>query len=788
MPLAYVGNDVPRVEGRDKLTGRAKFVADYNWTGMLHARVLRSACAHALIKHLDVSKAREIYGVRAIVTGWECPGPIGACLVDQYPLAREKARYFGEPVAAVIADSEEIAARAVQQIVVEYEPLPVILDPRQGAAAKEHLIHANVEDYKHIPQINPVAGTNIFHHYKLRQGDVEAAWPRAALIVENSFSVPAIQHVALEPHGAIGLYAPGEGLTMWASTQAPFIVRHTLASMFGLPLAKVRVIAPYLGGGFGGKSDVTIEPLAGCLARAVPGRPVRLVLDREEVFTGTTKGRGLEAVYKTGVDAEGRIIAEKITLYWNGGGYGDYAVNIVGACGHNATGPYAIEHICIDSYGVYTNTPPTGALRGYGHPEVHWACERQHELLAKQLGMDPVEFRRKNILRPGSKNSLGQVLAKQNGDLARCLDLVAAELQAGQSAAILPPYRRRGRGLAVLGKSPVMTTNAQSGAVMRLNDDGSATVFVGAIEMGQGTLTALAQIAAETLGLPVEMVQMAPEVDTQYSPYEWQTVASHTTWAVGQAVVKAALDARRQLLQAAAKLLQADQSKLLIQAGQIFSADEPEQRLAFRDIALGYTYPNGQAANEPVIGRGTFVPRDLEYADPATGQGNCAADWTFGCQGAEVEVDVRTGEVQVLKFITALDPGWVINPGLAANQVKGAVVQALGSSLSEQLIYGETGIMRNAGLTDYKIPTSLDIPLENKVYFVETPDKNGPYGARGLGEHGTVAVAPAVANAIADAIGVELTALPMTPDQILEGLAKEAGVPVKNCKGQEAGV
>jgi carbon-monoxide dehydrogenase large subunit len=772
VPFDSVGTEQLRVDGRDKLTGQAKFVADLNWPGMLHARILRSTQAHALIKDLDLNKAREIYGVRAVVTGWDCPGPFGACFADQYPMAREKVRFYGEPVAAVIADTEDIARLALERIGVVYQPLPVLLEPAQSAADRKILIHEHAQDYNHIPGMDPIPDSNIFYHYKLRCGDVDVAFAKATHVIEHSFNVPPIAHAALEPHGTVALYQPGEGMTVWTSTQAPFVVRNCLSGLLDIPLSNVRVIAPYLGGGFGGKSDVTIEPLAGCLARAVPGRPVRLILDREEVFMGTTKGRGLDARYKTGISADGRIIAEKITLYWNGGAYADYDVNIVGAS-HNATGPYAVDNLWIDSYGVYTNTLSTGALRGYGHPEWHWACERQRDLIAKSIGMDPVAFRRKNILKPGLKNSLGQVMDTSDGDLGRCLEIVADQIHGELGQEKLPKHIRRGKGLAVFYKCPVMTTNAQSGAIIRMNNDGRATLFVGAVEMGQGVLTTMGQIAAEALGIPFDMVRIVPGVDTEYSPLEWQTVASHSTWAVGQAVIKAALDVRRQIIEAAAAIFGVVCEEVTVASGEVYVNGDPARKLSFKDVVVGYTEPGGRAVNDPVMGRGTFAPHHVAYTDPVTGQGNAAADWTMGCQGAEVEVDTRTGEIRVLKFVSCLDPGRIINPSLARNQIKGAVVQALGEVIAEKLIFSSSGVMLNPSLMDYKIPTAMDTPLQNEVYFVENPDKHGPYGAKGIGEHGTVGVAPALANAIANAIGIEFKELPLTPEIILERLRED---------------
>ncbi|MCL4514509.1 MAG: xanthine dehydrogenase family protein molybdopterin-binding subunit [Firmicutes bacterium] len=781
MNFKVIGTEAPRPDGREKVTGAAVFVADLRMPGMLHARVLRSGQAHARLRRVDVSRAQALDGVKAVVTGARFQRPFGICITDQFPLARDKVRFAGEPVAAVIAVSEQVADEALKLIEVEYDPLPVVLDPREAIRPGAPLLHEDLGSYARVAGINPCPGTNIFHHFKIRRGELEETFHRADHVVDREYEFPSVHHVQLEPHGAIARLSPGGDLTVWSSSQAPFVVRHTVSRLLGLPASKVRVVVPYVGGGFGGKSDVTIEPLAACLATAVPGRAVRLVLAREEMFDGTVIGRGLYARYRTAVTREGRIIGEEILLTLNGGGYGDYAVNIVGGAAASATGPYEIPNLKIDAYGLYTNTPPTGACRGYGHPEVHWACERQREIIAREMGIDPVEFRLRNILGPGKSNALGQIMEEDHGRVDLCIrkvveDLAGPRYFAGRGHG--PggrPAVRRGKGIAAFMKAPVMPTNAQSGAIIRLNEDGGATVSVGAVEMGQGTYTALGQIAAEALRLPVEMVRVVPFVDTEVSPYEWQTVASHTTWAVGNAILMAAADVLDQLKVAAGAAFGVSPEELEAGEGKIFLREAPVVSLPYSRLALGCTRSDGSAVNRPVIGRGTFVPSGLTYPDPETGQGNPAADWTFGCQGAEVEVDLRTGEITVLKLVTAIDAGRIINPLLARGQVLGAAAQALGSTLFEKLIYSEAGIMRNRSLTDYKIPGPEDMPLQTRVIFVETPEKTGPYGARGLGEHGTVGVPPAIGNALANALGADFYALPITAADVIRALKGKGG-------------
>lgn len=764
-----VGKPKTRVDGYEKVTGQAAFAGDIAPGRMLHARVVRSARAHARLLAVDTSEAMQVAGVRAVLTGQDVPRRIGDALEDHWVIARGKVRYWGEPVAVVIAATVEAAEQAAGLVRVEYEPLPVVVNPHDAVLPGAPLIHEELGDYTHVPGVHPLPGTNIAHAYRLRRGDVEQAFAQAHLVVEEEYWVPWIAHVQLEPHAAVCRW-DGERFTLWCSSQSPFFVRETVAHLFGLSPAMVRVIVPYVGGGFGGKSDVTIEPLLAAAAHAVPGFAVQLVLTREEVFFGTVVGRGAWGRMKMAVDAEGKLLAEQAELYFGSGGSANYSVWVAQGGGHNATGPYYIPNLDLRSHAVYTNTPPTGAYRGYGHPEVQFMAERTMDLIAERLGADPVELRRKNLLVPGQQNALGQTLKPSYGRPERCLQAVVEALGAKR-----PPSRAnkaRGQALACFMKSPVMRTNAQSGAVIRFNADGTATLFTGAVEMGQGVNTILSQIAAEALHMPAERIHYAGQIDTDYSPQEWQTVASHTTWAVGSAVRQAAEDALEQLRAAAAEVFCLPVSDIDAQNGRLFPSGQPDKGLAYEELATGITRPDGQAVNPAVTGQANFVPKGLTNPDPVTGQGNVAASWTFGCQGAEIEVDLDTGQVEVLRLVSAQDPGRVINPETARGQVEGAMLMGLGAALMEKIKFGPDGRVQNPSFVDYRILTSTDAP-EMEVIFLETDDATGPYGARGLGEHGIVAIPPAIAGALADAIGEQFREIPITPDTIYDAIEEK---------------
>jgi carbon-monoxide dehydrogenase large subunit len=775
---SWVGQSITRVDAVDKVTGEAQYVADIRLPNTLHMKVLRSTQAHAQIEEVDVRRAERVSGVVAVVTGQGCPYLVGSCIFDQSPMATSKVRFVGEPVAAVVARTADAAHQAVELIRVEYNPLPALLNPTEAMAPQAALVHEKLGQYRHLPGFYPQAGSNIFHHYKLRKGDVCEGFQQADLVVENRFQFPHIAHVQLEPHGAIALWERSGQLKIWTSAQSPFFVRHSLAETFELPHTRVQVVVPYIGGGFGGKSDVTIEPLVAYVARAAVGHPVRLILTREEMFAGTVLGRGCWARIKTGVRRDGTIVAEEIELVFGAGAYGDYCINIVGGAGHNATGPYEIPHLKIDSYGVYTNTPPVGAYRGYGHPEVHWMVERQLEIIAGKLSMDPVQLRRRNILRPGSSNAFGQKIGVSHGKLEECIQRVARELGkgTGEGSSRKSCQRVRGTGIAAFMKSPIMATNAASCAVVKFGEDGTVNVLVGCTEMGQGSFTAISQLAAETLKVPVEKVKISRIIDTDTNPYEWQTVGSTTTWKVGNAIAQAAGRAIQQIKEIAAQVWGVSPEEVEHGPEKVFLRGNPQKFLPLSRLAMGCLQSDGQAIGGPVVGYGRFVPQGLTYPDPQTGQGNLAAEWTFGCQGAEVEVNLRTGQIQVLRLITAVDAGVIVNPVLARGQVVGAMITGLGPALSERLIYSPEGRIRNDSLTDYKVPTSGDVSAtEFVVIFLETPLPDSAYGARPLAEHGTVSVAPAIANAVSHAAGIQFFCLPMTADDVLEKLrAREA--------------
>lgn len=766
MTFRSIGKNCTRNDGVEKTTGRAIFVADMKFPGMLHAKVLRSPYAHANIKGIDISEALKQPGVFAVLTGEDVPGPFGGAIADQYPIAKGKVRFAGEPVAVAVAVSERVAHEALKLVKVDYEPLPFAIYPKDAIAEGAPIIHEKLMEYRVAPYVNPV-GKNIYQHFKIRKGEVEEAFKNADAVVEGETWFPYIHHVQLEPHCAVAQYNLDGSMTMYSTTQAPFVVQNCIRELHELPLSKIQVIAPYIGGGFGGKSDITIEALVSCLAKAVPGRFVRLLLTREEMFIGTNLGRGGYCKYKVAVSKEGKILGMTGESYLGSGGNAEYAVNVVTGMGLAGTGPYEVPNLKLDVYGVYTNVPPIGASRGYGHPEVHLAVERLLEKAAQKIGMDPVEFRLKNLLGEGKVNGIGQVMKHHNGNVVLCAQKVAEELyknpkpDKGENILV-------GRGFTAYMKTPCMPSNVQSSVLIKLNSDGTVTLATGAIEMGQGTYTTLAQITAEALNIPFEKVNVTNKVDTLISPYEWQTVASHGTWGTGNAVLLAAEDLKRKLKEAAATVFGTKAENIKLDEDKLIYNDKI---LRWSDLALGYKNPDGSALTTPVMGEGHFVAKGVQNPDPETGQGNAAADWTFGSVGVELGIDKTTGEVHLYRLLNTIDAGTIINPQMARDQVLGAMTMVLGSSLTEGLVFSEDkGKIRNNNLVDYKIMGIEDMPDEVLIDFVQTPEESGPYGAKGLGEHGAVSVAPAVLNAIYDATGKDFYELPVTAEKILKAL------------------
>ena len=763
MTLAYVGQPLARIDAPEKVSGRAVYGVDLKLPGMLHARILRSPLPHARIVSIDTSRAERLIGVRAVVTGRDAPYTHNAAIIKDWPFfAQEKARHVGEAVAAVAAVDEETAEEAIGLIDVEYEELPAVFDPEAAMRDGAPLIHERLMEYPRAEAFHPVPGTNVCNYYKLRRGDAEQAFADCAVVVEERYTTAMMQHCPMEVHVAVAQQTSDGRLTVWTSAQSPYWTRAELATALGIPMTDIRVIVPYVGGGFGAKHAVKVEQYAIALARKASNRPVRIALTRAEEF-GTALVRQPTIIdIKTGATRDGRILARKIRIVWNTGAYADLSPAVSRNAGFAAGGPYVIPHVWVDSYCVYTNNPVSGAFRGFGVPEVTWAGESQLDVVARELGMDPLEIRLRNAVEEGSESVLGEVL--HSVGVKECLRRAADAIGWRE-----PKPSGRGRGIACMHKSTGTPTS--SAAFVKLNEDGTVSLLSSAVEMGQGAATVLAQIVAEELGVKPSHIRVVTP-DTDVTPFERSTTSSRTTFHAGNALLAAARDARHQILEVAADLLEANPGDLELRDERVQVKGSPEHSVPLAKLWRSGMYARGQY---PILGRGAYSTSGIyDPLDPKTGRSKrSTAFWMYAAQAAEVEVDVETGQVTVLRLTAAHDVGRAINPQTCRQQIEGALVMGLGQALFEELIVDQ-GRPVNPSFIDYKIPCTLDIP-QLETILVEAEHHEGPFGAKGLGEPGLAPTAAAIGNAILDALGVRMRGLPITAEKVLRALREHTG-------------
>ena len=777
MKYDYVGKGVTRLDGTEKVTGQAQYVNDIKLQGMLYAKIKTSPYAHALIKSIDISKAKALPGVKAVLTGKDAYQKLGIYMIDRPILACHKVRYYGEAVAAVAAIDLETAEKAIGLIEIVYEELPVVQDVEEALKPESPLVHEDITSNKWMENVfSPVIGTNIANLFKIRKGNLEKGFEEADIVVENTFTQPQVLHVPMETHNVIAKWSVGNKIKVWSSAQAPFAIRDLMSVALEIPKQDIEVIVPFVGGGFGGKAGIHLEPLVALLSKAANGKPVKLCPTREEETSTLPCRQSLLARIKTGVKKDGKIVAEKIEYLWDAGSYADYGVNIGRAAGYSAAGPYEIDNVYVDSYTIYTNHIFGTAYRGFGHAEFFWAVERQRELTAKALNMDSFEFRMKNLLKPGSKTITGEIITENTGNVQECLRVIKESIGWGtekseeEKANEMKTGKYKGRGIAVLHKAPAMPSWSATSALIQMNEDGSVKFNVGGIDYGQGTYTVLAQIIAERLHIPLEKIHVVNETNTDTAPYDWQTVASRMTVLAGNAIIEACDDLVEQIYELGAIVLHAGKHELAIGDQCVYVKQHPENMLPYNKIAIGYVYENGNSIGGPLIGRGKSIAQGLSFLDKETGQGKPALDWTFGAHGIELEVDKNTGDIEILKIASAFDVGHVMNKMLLEGQVVGGIIQGLGTALCESMIYDNKGRLLTRNFVDYKIPTMQDLPGKIELHFIETPQLDGPYGARGCAEHPMISITSVIGNAIADATGVEIFELPFTADKVYMAL------------------
>ena len=772
-----VGQAYDRKDAREKVTGQAVYTYDMDLPGMLHARCLLSPYARAKIVSIDTSKAKALPGVRAVLCGEDSDILVGLYMQDKRVLAKGETRYQGDVVAAVAAEDEETAERAISLLEVVYEPLNPVHDVDEALKA-EILVHDDINELKHyVGVFFPQKDSNIASWNKSKKGDLDKAFAESDVVVENEFSLPAVAHVPMETHVAIVQADPfSNKIRIWASAQSPFAIRQIMADSFGISESDIEVHIPYVGGGFGGKAGIHLEPLATLLSKAAGGAPVKVRATREQEFNQLPTRAGMRGRIKTGVNLDGKINAVQAVYDWDSGAYADYGVNVGKTAVYSGLGPYAVDNASIDSKTIYTNKVFSTAYRGFGHLETHWSIERQIDILSQKLNIDPYEFRMMNLLEPGKRTISGELVTESTGSVKECLTAVVKEI--GWTGRKTEEERQRewktgkvrGKGFAVLQKAPAMPANTASSAIIQMNGDGHVRLMIGGVDIGQGANTAMAQIAAQELDIPIEHVEVMTEIDTRANPYDWNTVASKLTFMGGNAVIKASRELLGKMKNIAAQALKTDPEYLAHANGEIYHIHNPQRRVSYKQLALGYMYPGGTSIGGALMATGTYIADGLTNLDPETGQGSPALVWTFGAHAIEIEVDVETGSIEVLKVVSAFDVGQVINEKLIYGQICGGVMQGLGSAILEGYKFSDDGRLMNPSFTDNKIPTMKDMPKELVAIYIENPQLNGPYGARGVAEHPMISVPSAIGNAVYDALGINFHVLPLSPEAIVLGI------------------
>ena len=766
-PLAVAGQSVQRTDARLKVTGQLQYGADYGQEGFLHGKILRSPHPHASIRAIRIEKAAALPGVAAVLTAKDVPGRngFGAIIPDQPVICGDKVRFVGDAVALVAAETEKIARRALELIEVDYEILPAVLDPREALQEDAPKVHEK---------------GNLLSYNKLRKGDPDQGFREAEVVLERTYQVPFLEHAYIEPDVTMAVPQADGTMLVEGPMQAPFTTRRNLAAVLGVPINQVRARQVPMGGGFGGKEDSPID--IGCRAAVLAyhtGRPVRLALEREEITIQTCKRHPMIMTIKLGAKRDGTLTAFTGVIYDEQGAYASLGPVIPPAGGSHIhsmimmPGPYEIPHVSVDAYLCYTNHPYGGAMRGFGAPQVHIAHEQIMDELARELGLDPLEIRRKNAFKLGSTTATGQVLDQSVG-LQETLEACAREFdwekRSGASGYVdAEKTKRRGIGLG-LGwyRTSIGTAADGCGANVYVHEDGSVLLFTGITEMGQGSYTVLPQICAEELGITVDQVRLV-QPDTHMVPESGPTVGSRSTTLMGNAIIQAARQVKEAILETAAELLLVPTRQLEARQGRIWDRENPERGLLFREAAA-----RAMARGKRLIGQGWWTPPPATL-DPETGQGNPYFVYTYSTHMAEVEVDVETGEVEVTDYVAAFDVGKAINPRAVEGQIEGGVAMGLGYALMEEVVL-KNGIPQNLSLQNYLIPTILDVPRIKSI-ILEMANAHGPYGAKGIGEMPNIPATPAILNAIANACGGRVRSLPADPEKVFWAIREAGGPP-----------
>jgi 4-hydroxybenzoyl-CoA reductase alpha subunit len=751
-----IGKRQPRIDGMEKATGEAKYTADLDLPRMLIGKLLGSPYPHAKILNINVRKALALRGVRAVVTGADLPGqkygPFRSRR-DETGLARDKVRYVGDPVAAVAAMDEDTALEAIELIRVEYEELPAVFDAEEAMQEGAPLIH---EEYKR----------NICAHRGFNFGDLEAGFRASYHTREDHFSSQGLSHGALEPRAALAHFDTSGKLTVWTGTQSPYNVCQELSLILALPASKIRVIKPFVGGGFGGKGELCPHEVAASLLAVRLRQPIKICLTREEEISITRLRNPMSIYVKTGVSKDGIILAQSVKCVANGGAYASTSVLLTYNSGLTCLIPYRISNFKYEGYMVYTNRAVSGAMRGHGANQPRFAVESQLDMIAHDIDMDPAELRLRNASQKGDTTVNGLVF--NSCELSRAIKEATKNSGWGQKRG--RKETNRGIGIACGGFvcGARMGGHTASASFIKIDEDGGVALTTGSSDIGQGSETTLAQIVAEVLGLSPSDVSVISG-DTETTPIDPGTFSSRVTFYAGNATLQAALEVKQLLAEMAAKYFEANAKDIEFQDRRVLVKGVPDKAIRFDELAkMAVSFGQGRS----IIGKGQWAPQNTQFPDKMTYYGNVSGAYSFAAQVAEVEVDTETGEVKLIRVTIADDCGQVINELGAGGQAEGSVSMGQGHALMENISFGDRGQIMNPSLLEYKIPTALDM-ADVSLLEVGLPDPMGPYGAKEIGEGLIISTVPAIANAVYDAVGVRITELPVRPEKILQELRKK---------------
>jgi CO/xanthine dehydrogenase Mo-binding subunit len=743
-----VGRSLPRTDGHGKVTGAAVYGADFALPGMLHGAILRAREPHARLVSIDTGRAARLPGVRAVLTAADVAAVrYGGSVKDEEVFACDRIRFAGQPLAAVAATSREAAVAALAAIDVVCEPLPPVLDVAAALAPGAPLIHEGWAGYTALPILH--RDGNVCNRARIVVGDVERGFEEADHVFEHRFTTRSVHQGYTEPRAAVAQWDSGGQVTVWSNTQLPFEVQATLSEILQLSISGVRVIVPGVGGGFGGKLRVGVEHFAALLARKA-GRAVKVMTTSEEELTAAYARQPAIVELKTGVTRAGRIVARKGRLWFDTGAFAGSGPGVASVATLMLAGPYRIPNLLLEGYAVYTNKTNFGSFRAPSGPQANFAVESQMDIIADALGIDPLDFRLRNIVREGEEGPTGQVLTAVG--LEECLRKAAEAIGWTDRR----PAPGRGKGIACGWWT---TSGGASGVYVKVTTDGTVALNTGAAEIGTAALTGAAQVLAEDLGIELADVNVV-SADTLATPYDFGAQGSRTAFAVGNACRAAASDLKRQILALAARQLSVDESTLVLRQGAVCVASDGPR------VTLAELARLSQTSGGGLIAHGTFVAPPTTY-DAKRVEGHVYPAFhspSFHAHAVDLSVDAETGEVSIHRYVVAQDVGFAVNPVGIEGQIEGGVAQGLGQALSEEIVY-DGGRVLNANLTDYKMPTAVDVPRVQTI-LVQHPSLVGPFGAKGVGEPPNIEPPAAVANAVASATGVRITSLPITAEKI----------------------